>query len=179
MSAHAVTAVALPLESGIATLYAQTHLADAYSVELPGEASKNPEVLARFVFTQLPGWATTLMKIRDALVAGLGLKTAKRIQASDAKAQASRIGLFKIYSSAPAEIILGEDDKHLDFRLSLLVSDAPSSSGKQRLTVSTVVHCHNRMGRTYIFLIAPFHRWIMQACLRRAARRGWPRHDLS
>jgi hypothetical protein len=36
------------------------------------------------------------------------------------------------------------------------------------------VHCHNRLGRIYIFLIAPFHRWLVQAILRRAAHIGWP-----
>jgi Protein of unknown function (DUF2867) len=40
--------------------------------------------------------------------------------------------------------------------------------------VSTVVHCHNRLGRTYITLIAPFHRRVVEAGLRRAARLGWP-----
>ncbi|HEV3177687.1 MAG TPA: DUF2867 domain-containing protein [Stellaceae bacterium] len=34
----------------------------------------------------------------------------------------------------------------------------------------TVVHCHNRLGRTYLAVIAPFHRAIAQANLERAAR---------
>jgi hypothetical protein len=42
------------------------------------------------------------------------------------------------------------------------------------LTLSTVVHCHNALGRTYIRVIAPFHRLIVKSCLRRAARTGWP-----
>jgi hypothetical protein len=36
------------------------------------------------------------------------------------------------------------------------------------------VHCHNRLGRIYITLIAPFHRLVVEASLRRAARLGWP-----
>jgi hypothetical protein len=37
------------------------------------------------------------------------------------------------------------------------------------------VHCHNRLGRFYIFVIAPFHRLVVKASLRRAAALGWPK----
>jgi hypothetical protein len=37
------------------------------------------------------------------------------------------------------------------------------------------VHCHNLLGRAYLFVIAPFHRLVVKASLRRAAHIGWPR----
>jgi hypothetical protein len=40
---------------------------------------------------------------------------------------------------------------------------------------ATVVPCHNLLGRAYIFVIAPFHRMVVKASLRRAAMLGWPR----
>ncbi|MCQ9426839.1 DUF2867 domain-containing protein [Pseudomonas sp. LJDD11] len=49
-----------------------------------------------------------------------------------------------------------------------------SPSGKRQLTFSTAVHCHNRLGRLYIFVIAPLHRLIVRSSLRSAARLGWP-----
>jgi len=70
---------------------------------------------------------------------------------------------------------LGEDDKHLDFRLSVLRSPDLSPTLGGQLTVSTVVHCHNLLGRAYILVIAPFHRLVVKASLRRAARIGWPK----
>ena len=115
------------------------------------------------------------MMVRDAIVAGFGLKTAKHLKSVGTENRESHVGIFKIYSTDQTEIVLGEDDKHLDFRLSLLCSDTPSPLGKRRLIVSTVVHCHNRLGRIYFFLIAPFHRLVVQSSLRRAARMGWPR----
>jgi hypothetical protein len=39
---------------------------------------------------------------------------------------------------------------------------------------TTVVHCHNTLGRVYLAVIAPFHRRIVRSALQRAARRGWP-----
>ena len=81
--------------------------------------------------------------------------------------RAERVGIFKFYSSNDTEIVVGEDDKHLDFRISLLCTDG-------KLTLSTVVHCHNLLGHAYLFAIAPFHRAVVKASLRRAAKIGWP-----
>lgn len=175
-----VTAVALPAHARIGGFYANTHLADAYCVILPGAASHDPEQLARFMFAQQPAWVHQLMKVRDALGGGLGLKTARQLQRIESGAPSQRLGIFKIYERHPDEIILGEDDSHLDFRVSVLYSPANGTTGSPpRLTVSTVVHCHNLLGRFYILLIALIHRLVVQAGLNRAARLGWPAPALS
>jgi hypothetical protein len=171
---HRVTRAAIPSDSGVFTYYAATNLADAYSIELPSGASTNPEVLARFIFSQQAPWIGYLMAIRDAVVGRVGLKTAWQLAALEAESETSRLGIFKIYVTSPNEIIVGEDDKHLDFRLSVLCSDQPSPGGKRYLTMSTVVHCHNRLGRLYILAIAPFHRQVVLSSLRSAAKVGWP-----
>jgi hypothetical protein len=171
---HRVTPVSLPAESGIAGAYSSTNLADAYSIELPSGASTNPELLARFIFSQQSLWVSGLMAVRDTLVAGFGLKTTRHLTSLDADSRAARVGIFKVYSASQTEVVLGEDDKHLDFRLSVLCSGQLSPGSKRHVILSTVVHCHNRLGRLYIFLIAPFHRLIVQSSLRRAARIGWP-----
>ena len=174
---HRATSVSLPPESAIANAYASMHLADAYSIELPTEASTDPEVLARFIFAHQAPWISTLTAVRDALVAGFGLKTAKHLASLDAQSGAGRLGIFRIYRTTSTEVVLGEDDKHLDFRLSVLCSGESSPGAKRRLILSTVVHCHNRFGRLYIFFIAPFHRLVVQSSLRSAARVGWPSGD--
>jgi len=168
-----VTSVPLPPDTAIIHLYATTHLADAYAVELPPEATGDPESLARFIFAQRSVWGDALLRLRDTLVAGLGLKTARHLASLSAKEQATRVAIFRIYRITPTEIVLGEDDMHLDFRISLLCSTA-SPDGARRVTVSTVVHCHNLLGRVYIRIIAPFHRRLVQHSLRSAARAGWP-----
>ena len=172
---YAVTPVVVPAESGVCQLYKATNLADAYAIQLPNGTTTNLELLAKFIFSQQSPWISGLMRVRDALVAGFGLKTAGQLMKADGSAKANRIGLFKIYSTSTHEIILGEDDKHLDFRLSLLYQARPSAVSSPHLILSTVVHCHNRLGRTYIFIIAPFHRLIVQSMLRRASRIGWPK----
>ncbi|MDQ0740508.1 DUF2867 domain-containing protein [Pseudomonas sp. W4I3] len=171
-----VTCVPVPSGSGIAHLYELMHLADAFAIRLPGGASSDPDVLARFILAHQPAWIGWLMNVRDTLVACFGLKTAKYLASLT-----NRIGIFKVYSANPTEIVLGEDDKHLDFRISLLCSDEAEPQGGRQLIFSTVVHCHNRLGRAYLFVIAPFHRLVVRASLLRAARIGWPmalRYDL-
>jgi hypothetical protein len=165
--------VAIPEQSGIAHTYAAVHLADAFAIRLPSGASRDPDVLARFIFSHQPSWIGGLMRIRDAIVAWFGLKTSTDLARAANGAKAERVGIFRIYSTNETEILLGEDDKHLDFRVSVLWSHGPAPE-IPRLTISTVVHCHNLLGKAYILAIAPFHRMVVKACLRRAARIGWP-----
>lgn len=169
-----VTSVAIPRESAIANAYASTHLADAFSIELPPGASRDPEVLARFIFAHQAAWIRGLLALRDALVGGFGLKTGRQLASLEAEGGAGRLHIFRMYAKTASEVVLGEDDKHLDFRLSVLCSPPTSPGAGGRLTMSTVVHCHHGLGRFYILLIAPFHRRIVRSSLRSAARSGWP-----
>ncbi|KQQ56813.1 hypothetical protein ASF84_06470 [Pseudomonas sp. Leaf127] len=162
-----ITSVPIPSRSGLTHLYTSMHLADAFAIRLPPGTSRSPELLARFILSHRPAWVGWLIKVRDTVVACLGLKTAKHLGSL-----ANRIGVFNVYSTNPTEILLGEDDKHLDFRISVLCTEAPE--GSNQLVFSTVVHCHNAIGRAYIFIISPFHRLIVKASLLRAARVGWP-----
>lgn len=168
------TAVAVSPSPRIAGFFAQPDLIDAYAITLPEYASRDPETLARHVFSRLPAWALALMAVRDALVAGLGLKTSRQLRPATPQQQRERVGLFRIHAREPDEILLGEDDRHLDFRLSLLCTEPSAQSPRRGVVLSTAVHCHNRLGHAYIALIAPFHRRIVRACLRHAARTGWP-----
>lgn len=174
--------VPLPAHSGVYQVYRTVHLADAFAIALPPGSTLDPEVLARFIFAQQPAWIGKLTKLRDLIVAGFGLKTTKELASLGNGAKAQRVGIFRIYSTSRNEIVVGEDDKHLDFRVSVLCSGEPASTSGGQLTLSTVVHCHNLLGHAYLFVIAPFHRMVVKASLRRAAQVGWPEarapHDL-
>lgn len=170
-------AVAIPPDARAHGFYAAPGLADAYAISLPPDVVTDPEQLARYVFENQPAWVDTLMGLRDKLVAGFGLKTAKQLAAPSPDKSVKRVGIFKIYESTPTEVFLGEDDAHLDFRISVQFRPTipGSASSAPQLIVSTVVHCHNLLGRSYITVIAPFHRQVVQSGLRRAAKLGWPR----
>ena len=83
--------------------------------------------------------------------------------------------LQNLHAQRAREIILGENDSHPDFRVSVLQQTRNTHDGRTRyLILSTVVRCHNRLGRFYILAIAPFHRLVVRSTLQRAARVGWP-----
>lgn len=161
-------AVALPSESRISGWFANADLADAFAIGMPLDASHDIETLTRFMLDAPAPWLRLLLAVRDAAVAGFGIKTSRQLRRRAVTDGVARIDLFRVYEMARDEAILGEDDKHLDFRVSI-----QRRSGD--IVVTTVVHCHNLLGRIYLALIAPFHRLVVKAMLRRAARRGWPR----
>lgn len=160
-------AVALPTGSRIADRFAGADLVDAYAIGLPQGTSHDVETLTRFMLGEEAPWLRLLMGVRDAVVAGFGIKTSRRLRQGSVTDGVVRIYIFRVYEITGDEAILGEDDKHLDFRVSV-----------QRRTgdivVTTVVQCHNLLGRAYLALITPFHRLVVKSILRRAARRGWP-----
>ena len=174
-----VEPVALPAQSSVAAGHESASFADAFAVRLPSGTSGDPDVLWRFVMAHQPAWIGWLTDVRDTIVARVGLKTARQLAALPDEARGDRIAFFKVYGRSESEIVLGEDDRHLDFRLSVLRSPDESPTRGGQLTVSTVVHCHNLLGRAYIGAIAPFHRLVVKASLRRAAQVGWPRARVS
>jgi len=163
--AHAVPP---PSDSALAPLYGDADLLDAYAIHLPAGASDDPEVLARIAFERQAAWIRALTWVRDAVMATVGVKSSREIGAAAAARGLPVIGYFPVLSKSAREMVVGGDDRHLDFRVAVLVR--ADAQGRRELVVVTVVHCHNRLGRTYLAVIAPFHRTILRANLRRTAK---------
>ena len=102
------------------------------------------------------------MALRNYLVTPFGLKTPSPIRTVSART----VGIFPVLSETPGRLVAGFDDRHLDFRV---VVDVASSSDGQRVTATTLVLTHNRLGRAYLAIILPFHRLIVRSMLRRVA----------
>ena len=111
-------------------------------------ASDDLEVLARALFERQAGWIRALT---------LGARCGDGDAA--AAARGSVIGYFPLLSKSAGELVVGEDDRHLDFRVAILLRTG--AAGGREIVVVTVVRCHNRLGRTYLAVIAPFHRTIL------------------
>ena len=88
---------------------------------------------------------------------GCAMRSRRRFRRQDVACQlrdapvenaAPRIFIFRVYAVYVDEMILGEDDKHLDFRASVwLRSDHGESASVKEIVLTTVVHCHNLLGR--------------------------------
>jgi hypothetical protein len=121
---------------------------DCYS----GETNLDFETVAARA-TEFPAWVKGLLLLRALLVLPFGLKGRSE--------SGERIGIFPVAARAENEVLLGFDDRHLDFRISVLCCDDFAYA-------STWVRPHNAFGRTYLRLILPFHRLIMRRAVSHA-----------
>src|ERR1700722_5113602 len=162
-----------PPESGVASWFDAADLADAFAVPIDAvDVARGIDSLARSALGDPAPWIRLLLGLRDTLVAGFGVKTTQEVRRAAIADNAERIDFFRILARSDRELILGEDDRHLDFRLSLLLRVRPDGSGDE-LVSTTVVRCHNALGRAYLALIARFHRLVVVGNLSRASNRGW------
>jgi hypothetical protein len=77
-----------------------------------------------------------------------------------------RVGIFTVLHISDDEVVMGDDDKHLDVQVSLL------KTADRKVVVSTIVHIHNALGRVYMFFVAPAHRIIAPVVLARIDSSG-------
>lgn len=118
-----------------------------------------------------PKWFEGLFALRHKIASIFKLKTPAAIKSGDDNYRnkweaGARAGIFKVFSKTETEIILGEDDRHLDLRISLLLNQHVNSSEK-KVTVSTMVKYNNNLGRIYFFVVKPFHRAIIPVLLKK------------
>lgn len=133
---------------------------DAYEVELPEGTVRNVEHVARLFANASPKWVRNLMAVRNKLVSYVGLKMLSRTIVSETSILPGQpLGIFHIIATSPHEVLLGEDDQHLNFRISLLTIDA-------KIRFTTLIQYKNWWGKVYLFLIIFFHRLVVKATLK-------------
>lgn len=112
------------------------------------------------LFGHTPLWMKALLITRNAVAKRFGLEapTVAEILNPTVRATYSvgdKIGPWPIFHIGDNEIVAGRNNRHLDFRLSVLrVADG----GEESVVVSTICSVHNAFGKIYLFFIAPFHR---------------------
>ena len=82
-----------------------------------------------------------------------------------------RVGIFEVLARSTDEIVLGDNDRHLDLRVSLLVERGGRDGREKTLNVTTAVRLNDRLGRGYFCFIKPFHRMIVPAVVKRSLHR--------
>ncbi|MEL6682385.1 MAG: DUF2867 domain-containing protein [Pseudomonadota bacterium] len=146
-----VRIIALPQDSALHDWRVTGDFLDCYAV--PSQMPVRP---AAEIITDFPGWAHTLLQIRRLVTAPFGLD-------NDGPDTADKLGIFPVESETETEIIAGFDDKHLNFRVSVM-----SQNGQ--VSLATWVSPHNIGGRIYLAAIMPFHIAITRNAVARVAR---------
>lgn len=120
------------------------------------------------IFGHHPLWMKMALMVRNrlALYCGLDAPSALEILHPVRKNSYSIndiIGPWPIFFLTPTELVAGHNDRHLDFRLSVLKVVANDASASA--VISTVCTTHNVFGKLYLFFVVPFHTWGVQRLL--------------
>ena len=122
------------------------------------------------IFAHMPLLLKLLLVARNAMVRPLGLKAPAAAEVMHGGFKVGHtvgetIGRWRIYFISDDEIIAGSDDKHQDFRVSVLrIRSAETAS----VVLTTICTVHNLFGKCYLFFVTPFHRYGVQKLLSNA-----------
>lgn len=143
-----VIAAELPSHSALLKRVGVLDFLDCYRVESVLEPRQAADII-----TDFPLWARSLIYVRNAITSPFGLSKNGPI-AED------KVGFFPVESDSDSELIAGFNDKHLDFRVSVM-------SHQGHVYLATWVHPNNMAGTLYLNAILPFHIVIARNALMR------------
>ena len=137
------------------TKYLPADYTDSFQKAISNESSIQVNDLFKLMFIEYPKWGLWLLKIRYLIVKPLGLKTNETF-------------IDLIIEENDEEIILGTEDKHLTFYISIY---CPKNYNKQQnVSLTTIVKYNNLLGKIYFYVIWIFHRIVVKYLFRRAIR---------
>lgn len=126
------------------------------------------------IFGHHPRWMKGVLIARNWIAARFGLDVPKASDILNASRKehyqvGDTIGPWPIFLLTETELVAGRDNRHLDFRLSVLRlahDEVPS------VVVSTICSVHNWSGKIYLFFIVPFHKWGVKRLISKAIIAG-------
>lgn len=133
-----VSACSLPKGSELLARVKGNDFIDCYCIKAQATPRQAAEIITAF-----PAWSEYLLKLRYLITSPFGLSQ----HGPDA---ADKLGPFPVEQETENEIIAGFNDKHLNFRVSVMCNQG-------NVYLATWVHPHNIAGRMYLKAIMPFH----------------------
>jgi hypothetical protein len=172
-TAAVVEKVDVPSGSLISTVPFHDY-ADAFRMRVDAKLFPNADTFARSCFSHAPAWIRYALRARDAVVSVVGLKPSKIESATKQEdhplgplERGDRAGIFRVIDRTENEIVMGEDDRHLNFRVSVLY-ERESGADEAFVTLTTVVRFNNALGRAYFVPVKPVHKLVVPAMMRGA-----------
>jgi len=159
----------IPESSKIITYTKNAHFSDCFSRVVPYNNESSLDLFL-IIARETPAWVNRLMSLRNQLVAKLGLKNLGGLSDIDPEKKATdyqigeRVGIFTLHTNDSREVILEDKDKHLQVKVSFYIEPNPADQTAM-VHASTVVHVNNRLGKLYMFFVAPVHKKIVPATL--------------
>lgn len=123
-------------------------------------------------FLSFPESFKILLHTREFIAKLLGLKTApegkKESKIEKLKKFKGNIGdsiaIFEVLDKNNKELLTGQRDTHLDFKLSFIVY---KNDDKTYIELVTTVIINNNLGRVYFGIVKPFHKFYLKRILKK------------
>jgi len=148
--------------------YLPADYTDSFQIWTAQQIEASPDDIMVDFWSDMPGWVNALFKLRNFLVHLVGLKGSKNEMVNlieDCIRSGGEYHMIKVPVKDSRETVLLLSDKHLDAYLSVL------KENDQTVSVNTLVHFHNRLGKVYFFFIKPFHGVIVREILKRTIKK--------
>ena len=156
----------IPKDSNLDIYIKKVDYKDCYSFTIPNNNNTIQELYIS-IFSSSPKWVDNMMGLRNRIVRVFGLKTEMKRNEKSNFQVGEKVGIFNIFDIQENEIIAGEDDKHLNFRVSVYRKIESNTN----VYIATAVHYNNRFGRFYMTIVKPFHRIVVKSLLKKAYKK--------
>ena len=151
----------IPEKSIISENFGNIHYCDSYMILI--KTNETVDSITTKIFT-LPNWIKGLFKFRNLITKRLGLKTDSKTEASAPYYPiGSKAILFPVIDRNESEIVMAENDKHLNFRTSIMTEPV---DGLTQVCLTTIVQFNNALGRLYFWPVKPFHKALVKSRLK-------------
>ncbi|WP_169545904.1 DUF2867 domain-containing protein [Sneathiella aquimaris] len=160
-----------PEQSVLKDRYASSTYRDCFCEVLPETDKRGPVGLFISVMHPMPIWVRGLMTVRNTVVRLFGLRTDSgntKIKQDESRYKVGDyVGFFEIAYLDQNEVVFTTNDRHLDASFSMLIDTADG----RRAYFTSVVKTKEKLGDAYMFVIAPFHRFIVGRMFKRLRKR--------
>lgn len=124
---------------------------DAFAIDVDPSLPNDPQWWSAQMLANPPRTVAAMMGLRNLAMKPFGLKTGARDESGESE-------VFKPLARSDHELLVGTDDRHLNFRGNLVTELA---GDRLTLTLGTVVEFNNRLGRAYFVPVRPMHAHVI------------------
>ena len=126
------------------------------------------------IFGYRPGWMKAMFILRNMIAFRFGLDVSRTRDVLSVERKPDYVAGdvmlgWTVFVHTRDELIVGRDNTHLDFRVSILRDDA---AARAHMVVSTICAAHNAFGISYLRAVLPFHKRGFRWLIRRARSSG-------
>lgn len=158
----------IPSNSKILSYTTDAYFTDCFASKIRYEKQSALDLFL-LIAKETPSWINVLMSLRNNVVSKLGLKDLGKIADIELSKPGpdyrvgERVGIFTLYSNNHNEVILEDQDKHLNVKISFYVEPSGDTA---KIHATTVVHVKNTSGKIYMFFVEPIHKIIVPSILK-------------